>query len=88
MDKIISPPVKENDNSENTTILESSFDTNACLDIDEKEKFMFFISYRGKPTEQLAKSFRKLNAPCKLIMTTKKTKHSLPHKGQQVNKTF
>ena len=78
MDKIISPPVKEIDDDENNTILESSLDSNACLDIDEKEKFMFFISYRGKPTEQLAKSFRKLNAPCKLIMTTKKTKHSLP----------
>ena len=38
----------------------------------------FFLTYRGKPTEQLAKSFRKLNAPCTLIMTLDKTKNVLP----------
>ena len=38
----------------------------------------FPLCYRGKPTEQLAKSFRKLNAPCNIIMTTIKTKSVLP----------
>ena len=42
------------------------------------EKFNFFVNYRGKITEQLAKSFRKLNAPCKIIMTLKKIRHVLP----------
>ena len=56
-----------------------SMDSNACLDIvDEKDKFKFFLNYRGKPTENLAKSFKKLNAPCKLIMTTRKLKTCLP----------
>ena len=56
-----------------------SIDSNACLyNMDEKDKFMFFVTYRGKPTEQLAMSFRKLNAPCKIVMTTRKTKTVLP----------
>ena len=46
--------------------------------LSDKDKFKFFITFRGKPTEQLAKSFRKLNAPCKLVMKTKKTKTVLP----------
>ena len=50
-----------------------------CLFVlEKKEKFMFSITYRGKPTEQLAKSFKKSNAPCKVIMNTKKLKSFLP----------
>ena len=56
-----------------------SLDSNACLiNMADKDKFKFFLTYRGKPTEQLAKSFRKLNAPCKMVMKTKKTKTVLP----------
>ena len=59
--------------------LDVSVDSNACLNfVDEKDKFKFFLTYRGKPTENLAKSFRKLNAPCKVIMTTRKLKTCLP----------
>ena len=56
-----------------------SLDSNACARVfDDKDKFKFFIAYRGKPTDVLAKSFKKLNAPCKLIMTTRKLKTCLP----------
>ena len=56
-----------------------SLDSNAYLvNMADKDKFKFFITYRGKPTEQLAKSFKKLNAPCNIIMKTKKTKYVLP----------
>ena len=56
-----------------------SLDSNACFNqFEEKDKFKFFINYRGKLTEKLAVSFKKLNAPCRLIMTMKKTKFILP----------
>ena len=56
-----------------------SLDSNACLfDMEEKDKFMFFIQYRGKATEKLAFSFKRLNAPCKVIMTTRKAKTVMP----------
>ena len=35
---------------------------------------MFFINYRGKPTEHFAQSLKKLNAPCRIVMTLNKTK--------------
>ena len=58
---------------------DNSLDSNACLNhFEEKDKFKFFINYRGKLTEKLAVSLKKLNAPCRLIMTLKKTKYSLP----------
>ena len=40
----------------------------------DKDKFKFFVNYRGKPTEKFAQSLHKLYAPCKIIMTCKKTK--------------
>ena len=46
--------------------------------IPEKDWFKFFITYRGKPTDQLAISFKKLNSPVKVIMTTRKLKTCLP----------
>ena len=56
-----------------------SLDSNACLDIiADKDKFLFFINYRGKATDKLAHSYKKLNAPCKVIMTTRKIKTCLP----------
>ena len=50
-----------------------------CLFVlSEKEKYMFCVNYRGKPTEKLANSFKKLNAPCRVIMKTRKLKTALP----------
>ena len=43
-----------------------------------KDKFRLFLNYRGKLTDKLALSLRKLNAPCKVIMTLSKTRHTLP----------
>ena len=54
-------------------------DPNACVfSVPDKEKYMFFITYRGRPTDQLSKSFKKLNLPCRVIMKTQKTKTVLP----------
>ena len=56
-----------------------SLDPNACLDIiADKDKFLFFINYRGKATDKLAHSYKKLNASRKVIMTTRKIKTCLP----------
>ena len=61
----------EEEECENVTPL----DDNACLNVvSEKDKFRFFVNYRGKATEKLANDFKRLNAPCKVIMTTKKVK--------------
>ena len=35
----------------------------------------FFVNYRGKVTEKFAQSLYKLHAPCKVIMTLRKTKN-------------
>ena len=56
-----------------------SLDSNACINfMDDKDKFKFFLEYRGKPSDLLTKSFKKLNAPCNVIMTTRKLKTCLP----------
>ena len=77
IDKLVNPGEHERVNDVvNMDVNESQPD---CLFVlEEKDKYMFCINYRGKPTEQLAKSFKKLNAPCKLIMKTKKLKSVLP----------
>ena len=36
------------------------------------------MQYRGKATEKLAMSFRRMNAPCKIVMTTRKLKTVMP----------
>ena len=46
--------------------------------MEEKDKLKFFVQYRGKPTEKLAMSFKRLNAPFKVIMTTRKAKTIMP----------
>ena len=63
------------DSSDIDSILDVTLDTNSCLhNIPDKEKYLFFLNYRGKPSEQFAQSLRKLNAPCRVIMTLCKTK--------------
>ena len=63
------------DSSDIDSILYVTLDTNSCLhNIPDKEKYLFFLNYRGKPSEQFAQSLRKLNAPCRVIMTLCKTK--------------
>ena len=84
--KLVSP---HHDNLDETVEAETnlSLDSNACANVvPEHEKYKFFLVYRGKPTENLAKSFKKLNAPCKVIMTTKKLKQALPSLNSSVPK--
>ena len=75
--KILSDPNSESilSSSDTSSVsINTSVDSNACMNqFDNKDKFKFFITYRGKPTEQLAKSLKKLNAPCNMIMTLDKT---------------
>ena len=67
------------DNSSENSYNDISLDSNACMNqFKEKDKFMFFLQYRGKITDKLSLSFKKLNAPCKVIMTMYKTKQTLP----------
>ena len=66
-----------------------SLDSNACLHtIADKDKFLFFINYRGKPTEKLAHAYSRLNAPCKVIMTTRKIKTCMPSLKPSVPKVL
>ena len=52
------------------TYKNDAFDAIACLyQNPEKDQFKFFITYRGKPTEELSKAFKTLNAPCKDIIS-------------------
>ena len=46
--------------------------------LQEKDKFMLFVQYRGKCTEEYAQSLHKINAPCRIIMTLRKLKTVLP----------
>ena len=58
----------------------SELDPNGCLhNISEKDKYRFFVNYRGKPTEHFAQSLRKLNAPLKVVMTLTKTKDEISY---------
>jgi len=76
MTKLACPQEYERLNAENESRVKDVPD--CLLELSEKEKYMFFVEYRGKPTEKLAQSFRKLNAPCKVIMKTRKLKTVLP----------
>ena len=71
--KIIKP-----DNTENVEKEPMSRSDNACLfDVPEKDKYLFFLNYRGKVSEKFAHAVKKLNLPCRVIMTLNKTKHVL-----------
>ena len=76
MTKLACPKEYERLNAENESRVKDVPD--CLLELSEKEKYMFFVEYRGKPTEKLAQSFKKLNAPCKVIMKTRKLKTVLP----------
>ena len=66
---------------------ERVLDENACLNsISDKDKFKFFVAYRGRETDKLANAFYRLNAPCKVIMTTQKTKTVMPSLKPEVPK--
>ena len=68
----------ECDNETNDIVDE--LDDNACLfKVEPKDKFNFFLNYRGKITEKYAKTVRKLNLPLRFVLTLNKTKTQMPN---------
>ena len=66
---------KSNDHDDDVNETNVSIDSNIFSgEILEKDKFRFYINYRGMPTEKLVQSLYRLRAPCKVIMTLNKTK--------------
>ena len=56
-----------------------SVDENACLHmINDKDKYKFFLQYRGKETDKFINALKRLNAPCNFVLTTRKLKTVLP----------
>lgn len=52
----------------------------ACLlNVQDKDKFNFFLNYRGKVTDKFASSVKRLNLPLRIVMTLKKTKDCMPN---------
>ena len=49
-------------------------------------KQLFFIQYRGKVSEDLARSLHKINAPCTVVMILRKLKTVLPSLKPAVEK--
>ena len=49
-------------------------------------KQLFFLQYRGKVSEDLARSLHKINAPCTVVMTLRKLKTVLPSLKPTVEK--
>ena len=82
----------ESSEGEDTSMLSQSFhdsqdDVNRCHhNIDDKDKFMYFIQYRGKCTEEYARALHKINAPCRIVMTLRKLKTVLPSLKPPVDK--
>ena len=55
---------------------------------DEKKLKTIFIQYRGKLTEKFVSSLNKIQAPCKMILTIRKTKSVLPSLKTTVEKSL
>ena len=59
------------------------------IDEDEKKECkLIFVQYRGKVTERFEHSLKQINAPCKVITTTKKLKNVLPSLKPGVEKAY
>ena len=85
--KLVGTDKDENVDNNDTMSEENniSIDSNAyILNVPNHEKFNFFVTYRGKPTDALAHKFRKLNLPCKIVMTMRKMKTILPSLKPQI----
>ena len=84
--------INESREGEDTSMLSQSFhdsqdDVNRCHhNIDDKDKFMYYIQYRGKCTEEYARALHKINAPCRIVMTLRKLKTVLPSLKPPVDK--
>ena len=68
-----------NDGVSISNSLNESMDGNACLHmISEKDRYKFFLQYRGKETDKFVSALKRLNAPCNFILTTRKVRTVLP----------
>ena len=76
-----------NDQKEENYLMD--LDENACLlNVPDKDKFTFFLNYRGKITDKFASSVKKLNLPLRMVMTLKKTKNCMPNLKTPVSDTL
>ena len=53
---------------------------------DESDRKKFFLQYRGKASEKFETSLLRLEAPCKIVYTTRKLKTVLPSLKPQIDK--
>ena len=93
LDKIINPIPNSNSDVESEisvstdTCSDDSEDIDICThNILDKDKFMLFVQYRGKCTEDYAQSLHKINAPYRIVMTLRKLKTVLPSLKNPVEK--
>ena len=63
----------------------SIIDPNACQhQIDDKDKFLLFVQYRGKTSEEYASALHRINAPCRIVFTLRKLSTVLPSRKPSV----
>ena len=71
--RILKPDEFDSDRDVNVVEL----DDNACmLRVEDKNKFNFFLNYRGKITEKYAKTVRKLNLPIRFCIDPEQNQDS------------
>ena len=64
---------------------DSISDPNACQhQIDDKDKFLLFVQYRGKTSEEYASALHRINAPCRIVFTLRKLSTVLPSRKPSV----
>ena len=91
LSKIVDSEFCEDENNVNdtqSTTVEEDQNYDPMCDMDEKDKFMFFVQYRGKCTEHFAHDLHQIHAPCRFIMTLRKIKTVLPSLKPPVPKMF
>ena len=86
--KIMKPDSEPNEADEDETSENVDDATLAGPSVDEKDKFKLFVQYRGKSTDQFAKSLHNCQAPCRVIMTLRKLKTVMPSLKPPVEKVL
>ena len=84
-DIITAKPTPINESSETETFAQTTNDI-AQTSLDETPKRAIFIQYRGKCTEDYARTLHKCNAPCTIIMMLRKLKTTPPSMKPPVEK--
>ena len=70
------------------SIIDPEISTGIEESVDEDDKKLFFLQYRGKLTENFKKSLERIKAPCKTILTLQKLKTVLPTLKPPVDKAL